>query len=545
MEQLHGKEKNKKKRKIKMADCVSGIIPKPVEMKFMQGSFNLNERSVVFFDKASSEIKKIADYFVSVLESATGYAIKKAGYLSGSIPKNSILLTSRKVSANLGKEGYQISVSKNNIIICASDTAGMFYGVQTARQLFSADIFLPTLQKRKCWNVPAVEIMDKPRFAWRGLMLDVGRHYMPVEFIKRFLDLMAIHKLNTFHWHLTEDQGWRIEIKKYPKLTHIGSKRSSSPVRGDREKQDGVPYGPYFYTQDEVCEIVKYAQERCITVVPEIEMPGHSVEVLSAYPELGCTGGHYSVRTKWGIEDDVFCAGNDAVFTFLENVLDEVMELFPGEFIHIGGDECPKKRWEKCPKCQARIKTERLKDEHELQSYFIRKIERFLNKRGRRLIGWDEILEGGLAPNATVMSWRGTEGGIKAAQAGHDVVMTPKDYCYFDYYQSENGESEPEAIGGVLPLDKVYLYNPVPFGATNEEAGKILGVQGNLWTEYIYTPQDVEYMAYPRACALAEIAWAGDRLKNFCEFETRLKKHLRRLDVMQVNYRKNFDNQKR
>ncbi len=522
-----------------MANHVSEIIPKPIEMKFTQGSFNLNEKSVVFFDKDSPEIKKVADYLVSALRPATGYDLTKEVCVSGSIPKNSILLTSRKTSANFGKEGYQLSVSKDNIIICASDTAGMFYGVQTLRQLFSVDIFLQTLQKKKCWKVPAYEIMDKPRFAWRGLMLDVGRHYMPVEFIKKFLDLMAIHKLNTFHWHLTEDQGWRIEIKKYPKLTHIGSKRSSSPIRGNREKQNGVPYGPYFYTQNEVREIVKYAQERCITVVPEIEMPGHSVEVLSAYPELGCTGGPYSVRTKWGIEDDVFCAGNDAVFTFLEDVLDEVMELFPGEFIHIGGDECPKKRWEKCPKCQARIKTESLKDEHELQSYFIRKIERFLNKRGRCLIGWDESLEGGLAPNVAVMSWRGAEGGIKAARAGHDVVMTPNDYCYFDYYQSENKESEPEAIGGFLSLDKVYSYNPVPVGFTDEEAGKILGVQGNLWTEYIHTPNEAEYMTYPRACALAEIAWAVDKPKNLCEFETRLKKHLQRLDAMQVNYRKN------
>jgi len=359
----------------------------------------------------------------------------------------------------------------------------------------------------------------------------------PVEFVKRYIDLLAMLKMNVFHWHLTEDQGWRIEIKRYPELTRIGSRRSSSPVPGDPSQQDGKPYAG-FYTQDEIRQVVAYAAERHVNVVPEIEMPGHSMAALASYPELGCTGGPYQVRTQWGIEEDVYCAGNEEVFEFLENVLDEVLDLFPSPFIHVGGDECPKSRWRECPKCQARIKEENLADEDELQSYFIRRIENYLSNRGRRLIGWDEILEGGLAPGATVMSWRGTEGGIRAAQSGHDVVMTPFTHCYFDYYQSEDHENEPAGIGGYLPLETVYAYEPVPEELTPEQGEHILGAQGNVWTEYIFSPAQVEYMAYPRAIALAEVVWTPAEGRDYPDFLRRLEPYLLRLDRMGVNYRK-------
>jgi hexosaminidase len=362
---------------------------------------------------------------------------------------------------------------------------------------------------------------------------------MPVEFVKKYIDLLAIHKMNRFHWHLTEDQGWRIEIMKYPKLAEISAWRDESLIGHASEKPrqfDGKPHGG-FYTQDEIREVVAYAAERYITVVPEIEMPGHSQAALAAYPELSCTGGPFKVQTMWGIHEDVYCAGNEKTFEFLENVLAEVLELFPGEYIHVGGDECPKDRWEKCPKCQSRIKSEGLEDENELQSYFIKRMEKFLNAHDRRLIGWDEILEGGLAPNATVMSWRGEEGGIKAAKAGHDVVMAPTSHTYFDYYQADP-ENEPLAIGGMLPIETVYSYDPVPAELNEEQITHILGVQAQVWTEYIPTPEKAEYMAYPRACALAEIAWTPADQKDYERFSRSLARHLKRLDMLDVNYRK-------
>jgi hexosaminidase len=358
----------------------------------------------------------------------------------------------------------------------------------------------------------------------------------PVPFIKKFVDLLALHKYNIFHWHLTDDQGWRIEIKQYPKLTEIGSQRAATPIPADRRQLDGKPYGGY-YTQEEIKAVVTYAQERFITVVPEIEMPGHAVAALASYPELGCRGAGYEVRTTWGIAKDVFCAGNDAVFTFLENVLTEVLALFPSEYIHVGGDECPKDRWQECPKCQARIQAEGLADEHELQSYFIQRIERWLNAQGRRLIGWDEILEGGLAPNATVMSWRGSQGGIEAANAGHDVVMSPTTHCYFDYYQSQDQANEPPAIGGFLPLEKVYSFNPLPEEIAPDQAHHILGGQGNVWTEYLPRQEQVEYMTYPRATALAEVVWSEPARRDYDDFLARLEPHLRRLASLKVNYR--------
>jgi hexosaminidase len=343
--------------------------------------------------------------------------------------------------------------------------------------------------------------------------------------------------MNTFHWHLTEDQGWRIEIKKYPKLTETGAFRKETIV-GHAGKPplvyDGIPYGG-FYTQDEVREVIAYAASRFITIIPEIEMPGHALAALASYPELSCTGGPFEVGTKWGVEDDVFCAGKEGTFSFLEGVLTEVIDLFPGKYIHIGGDECPKVRWEKCPFCQKRIKDEGLKDEQELQSYFIQRIEKFLISKGRKLIGWDEILEGGLAPEATVMSWRGTEGGIAAAKEKHDVIMTPSKYVYLDYYQCEP-EGEPLAIGGYLPLERVYSYDPMPAELTADEQKYILGVQGNVWTEYIPTPEQLEYMAYPRMFAIAETGWSPEKLKDFDEFLSRLEILKKRYDAIGINY---------
>jgi len=359
----------------------------------------------------------------------------------------------------------------------------------------------------------------------------------PIAYIKRYIDMIALHKMNRFHWHLTEDQGWRIEISKYPRLTEIGAFRKETLIgHGGRRpfEFDGKRYGG-FYTKEEVKEIVEYARTKFITVIPEIEMPGHAMAALASYPELGCTGGPYEVQTRWGVFEDVYCAGKEETFTFLENVLTEVMELFPSEYIHVGGDECPKTQWEKCPLCQQRIKEEGLKNEHELQSYFIQRIEKFVLSKGKKIIGWDEILEGGLAPEATVMSWRGTTGGIEAAKQKHDVIMTPYTYVYLDYYQCEP-QGEPLAIGGYLPIEKVYSYNPMPEELTPEEQKHILGVQGNLWSEYLSTPEHMEYMAYPRMFAVAESGWTPDRLKDFEDFLARFEILKKRYDNVGINY---------
>jgi hexosaminidase len=384
-------------------------------------------------------------------------------------------------------------------------------------------------------------IRDSPRYTWRGMHLDVCRHFFPKEFIKKYIDLLALYKLNTFHWHLTEDQGWRIEIKKYPKLTQVGAYRKGSMIgKYDDHKFDSLKYGGY-YTQQDIKELVAYAQLRHITIVPEIEMPGHSVAAIASYPFLSCSGKQLKVEKEWGVFNDVYCT-KDSTFNFLQDVLTEVMDLFPGKYIHIGGDECPKESWKKCSQCQARIKSEGLKDEHELQSYFIRRIEKFVNARGKQIIGWDEILEGGLAPNAAVMSWRGIDGGIAAANQKHNVVMSPGKPCYFDHYQSLNKAQEPLAIGGYNPLDSVYAYNPTPAVLGNKEQQYILGAQANVWTEYILNEKQVEYMALPRMCALAEALWLPLTKKNYADFVQRLKIQSKMLDKMNVNYAKHFLN---
>ena len=497
------------------------IIPIPVSVQEAPDSFLLDKQTVLV--ATTPEEQQTAGLFNTWLKELTGYELT----ITDKGERNAILLhTSPDTTA--AKEGYTLTVGKDRIDIAGNDAAGTFYGMQTLVQL------LP-VEKANSLYIPAVAVTDYPRFSYRGLHLDVGRHFFPVEFIKKYIDLLAMHKLNTFHWHLTEDQGWRIEIKKYPRLQEVASKRKESMVgHYNDQKFDGKPYGG-FYTQDEVKDVVKYATERHVTVIPEIEMPGHSLAALTAYPCLGCTGGPYEVGTKWGVYDDIYCAGNDSVFLFLQDVLDEVMTLFPSKYIHIGGDESPKTRWEKCPKCQRRIKAEGLKDEHALQSYFIQRMEKYLNSKGRRIIGWDEILEGGLAPDATVMSWRGTEGGIAAAKQKHDVIMTPGNYCYFDHYQSQ-GKSEPVAIGGYTPVSEVYSYEPIPEELSKDEATYIKGAQGNVWTEYMVNSAHVEYMVYPRATALAEVLWSPASKRNYDDFVERLKVHFHRLDLKKVNY---------
>ncbi|MFO8001161.1 MAG: family 20 glycosylhydrolase [Marinilabilia sp.] len=510
------------------------IIPRPQEIKSTGGQFTLNGETRIILSEDNEENRSVATFLADLIAPSTGFQPEITE--ESEADQNVIAL---RIDEKMdGKEGhYRMTVSSEAVEIIAPDAVGLFYGVQSLRQLLPPEIESENLQSNIEWKVPGVKITDEPAFEYRGLHLDVGRHFFPVSFIKKYIDLLAMHKMNKFHWHLTEDQGWRLEIKQYPKLQEIASQRKETLIGHGGEtpfEYDGEPYGGY-YTQEEAREIVEYAAERHITVIPEIEMPGHARAALAAYPELGCTGGPYEVATRWGVFEDVYCAGNEQTFEFLENVLLEVMDIFPSEYIHIGGDESPKSRWEECPKCQARIAEEGLEDEHELQSYFITRMEKFLNKHDRNLIGWDEILEGGLAPEATVMSWRGTEGGIEAAKMGHDVIMTPNSHLYLDHYQNDP-EEEPLAIGGYLTLEKVYSYNPVPEALSDEEARHILGAQGNVWTEYMKTSDHVEYMAYPRASALSEVVWTNADKKDFKDFLRRMEKHYQRLDQLNVNY---------
>lgn len=501
------------------------IIPKPAEVSFSKGIFQLNKSCALQFDTTNGEVSKIASFFNEYLENVYGFRVEEH---SKGKPIHFKIIS----QLNLGDEGYLLKVEPKAIVITASKPNGLFYGMQTLKQMLPLEAANGTL------DIPAVDIKDQPRFAWRGNMLDVGRHFFPVSYLKKYIDILAIYKINTFHWHLTEDQGWRIEVKKYPLLTEISHWRDETVVgHASKSKQyDGRGYGG-FYTQEQAREIVRYAAERYITVVPEIEMPGHSTAALAAYPNLGCTGGPYQVSKTWGVHNEVFCAGKEETFTFLKDVLDEMLDIFPSQFIHIGGDECPKDAWKVCEACQKKIAEEGLKDEHELQSWFITRMDQYLTSKGRRLIGWDEILEGGLAPQATVMSWRGIKGGIEAAKQHHDVVMTPTTHMYLDYYQSENKESEPLAIGGFLPVEKVYSYEPVPDELTTEEAKYILGVQSNLWTEYIPNTKYAEYMLLPRLQAQAEVGWTKKDLKNFPDFEKRLEIDYLRLDKLGINYR--------
>jgi len=518
-------------------DNVYNLIPFPAQFNGGEGQFVVNPQTKIIVTAKDAGLKPIAQSLINALKTASKLTLPIAATATPTA-KNVIYIRQNK-ALGLGSEGYKLLVSADRVILETATPQGAFYGMQTIFQLLPTAVFSPTPVENITWAMPVCQIQDKPRFVHRGLMLDVGRYFMPVSFIKKYIDLLAVHKMNVLHWHLTDDQGWRIEIKKYPKLTQIGSKRKETLVGQYSEnypqKFDGKEIGG-FYTQAEIKDIVKYAQAKYVTIIPEIEMPGHASAALAAYPELGCEPTKkYEVATKWGVMTDVFCP-TEQTFTFLQDVLTEVIPLFPGKYIHIGGDECPKDAWQKSAFCQELIKKLNLKDEHELQSYFIKRIEKFVNSKGRAIIGWDEILEGGVAPNATVMSWRGIKGGIEAAKQKHNVIMTPNTYYYLDYYQA-NPAKEPLAIGGYLPIEKVYEYDPSA-EFSPEEQKYILGVQGNVWTEYMPTPQQVEYMTFPRATAIAEVAWVPSGGKNFEDFATRLKEHVKRMDYLKVNYSK-------
>ena len=512
------------------------IIPRPVSLTVGEGTFALSQSTVIWGDSASGELaRQLADY----LEPATGYRFRVAS--GGEMPESGIRLIRDRSLERLGNEGYTLVATPKSVEIRSAGAAGTFYGIQTLRQLLPPEILRDARVSGVEWTVPAVRIEDTPRFGWRGAHLDVVRHFMPLDFVKKYVDLLALHKMNSFHWHLTDDQGWRIEIRKYPRLTEVGGWRKETmiaPFQRDPalRKYDGIRHGG-FYTQDDVRELVEYARERFINVVPEIEMPGHASAAIAAYPELGVREGPSEVATWWGVFSNIFNA-SDSTISFLQDVLTEVMELFPGKFIHVGGDEADKAWWKESSRIQARIRQLGLKDEHELQSWFIRQMDQFLAQHGRRLIGWDEILEGGLAPGATVMSWRGVAGGLAAARAGQDVVMSPTQWAYFDYYQSADRASEPHSIGGFLPIDTVYSFNPVPADLEPRFRHHILGAQFNLWTEYIATTRHAEYMAYPRGAAMAEVVWTPVERKDFTDFKRRLQVHLQRLDAMSVNYRR-------
>lgn len=508
---------------ISVAQKNLNIIPKPNSVEIKKGHFVLNKETVILADENSFE----AIFLKESIKNQTGLELK----ITDKFTNKNVIQFGIKIpdTTNFDREYYELNISKSQIHISAFSFQGVFYGIQTLVQIIP-------FEKSSEIKLKEVSISDHPKFQWRGMHLDVCRHFFPKDFIKKYIDYLAMYKMNTFHWHLTDDQGWRIEIKKYPKLTEVGAWRNGSMIGHYTDQTfDNIRYGG-FYTQEEIKEIVAYAKERHITIVPEIEMPGHALAALASYPEFSCTGGPFEVGKSWGVFDDVFCP-KDETFTFLENILTEVIALFPSEYIHIGGDECPKVRWKSCPHCQKRIKDENLKDEHELQSYFIQRIEKFVNSKGRKIIGWDEILEGGLAPNAAVMSWRGTEGGIAAAKQKHFVVMSPGSHCYFDHYQGEP-KNEPIAFGGYTNVEKVYSFNPIPKELSEDESKYILGAQANVWTEYINTPQHVEYMLFPRIAALSEVIWGTSNSKEYKEFEKRLISHFEIYDKKGINYSK-------
>lgn len=525
------------------------IIPQPKSLKqpLNAASFTITAATTIVLE--GSNMNNAVNFFNNYLQRFYHFKLK---VVENATDKNVIRLNFERLD-NAMAGAYNLTVDNKGVYIAGDNEDGVFYGIQTLIQLLPVPD-LKTKMKLARLTIPFVSIDDAPRFAYRGLHLDVGRHFMPIDFIKKYIDYIALHKMNYFHWHLTEDQGWRIEIKKYPKLTQVGAWRNGTIIgRYPGTGNDGIKYGG-FYTQEQIKEIVKYAADRYITVVPEIEMPGHSSAAIAAYPELSCfpdepTKKYFpkqcvwygdstgkQVQQTWGVFDDVFCAGQENTFKFLEDVMDEVLALFPSKYIHVGGDECPKENWKRCPHCQKRIKDNNLKDEHELQSYFIQRMEKYLNNKGRILIGWDEILEGGLAPNAVVMSWRGETGGIEAAKQNHDVIMTPGNPVYFDHTQSENEDSV--TIGGYNPIEKVYAYEPEPKELNEEQAKHVLGAQANMWTEYMKNTRKVEYMLFPRIAALSEVLWSPKENKNWKNFQARLIHQLLRYNSWKINYSK-------
>jgi hexosaminidase len=494
------------------------LIPLPAESRLTGHSLKLSRDFPIYILSNTPAVMEVVMTFLEMLKPTASLLPRVVGQNTRAHAGLSVSLAS--TSPEQDKESYTLSVAERGMSVSANTAAGLFYGLLTFGQMLSA----ADAQSGEL-TLPCMEIGDSPRFCWRGMHLDVSRHFFPVEFIKKYIDLLARHKMNVFHWHLTDDQGWRIEIKRYPRLTEIGAWRKEA---------DGQVYGG-FYSRQDIREIVEYARCRYVTVVPEIELPGHASAALAAYPEYSCTGGPFEVVNRWGIFDDVYCPGNEATFTFLENVLGEVAELFPARQIHIGGDECPKVRWNNHELCRNRMREEGLANSDELQSYFVGRIAGCLSSLGKSVVGWDEILDSGAPAGATIMAWRDVQKGIEAARAGHDVVMTPMSHCYFDHYQAKDGE--PKAIGGNTPLEKVYAFEPLPTDIPPQLAQRVIGAQGNVWTEYMYDTKHVEYMMFPRLCALSEVVWSPQSSRNLDDFLMRLKQHLKRLDRLGVNYR--------
>ena len=507
------------------------IIPQPQQLEVVDGGFSLTPKTVINVVKGADDLQPACTFLSKLVEKSLGSALE---IKSGEVKKDAVNII---VDSSMKTDAYELIVTDKSVDVKGGSSKAVFYALQSLRQMMPVGI--EKGEQMSKIRIQNVKIQDEPRFAYRGGMLDVCRHFFTVEEVKNYIDILALHKLSVFHWHLTEDQGWRIEIKKYPELTQVGSVRKQTVIGKNTGKYDGKPYGPYFFTQDQIKEIIQYAADRYITIIPEIELPGHALAALATYPELGCTGGPYEVCQMWGVFPQVFCAGNEKTFEFLENVLTEVAELFPSDIIHIGGDECPKDAWKKCKKCQKRIKKENLKNEEELQSYVIHRIEAFLKTKGKKIIGWDEILEGGVSPTATVMSWRGKNGGITAAQKGNNVVMTPNHYVYFEYYQSKDIKNEPFSIGGFVDVAKVYSLDPTE-GLTPEQGEKVIGVQANLWTEYISTFSHAEYMLLPRLAALSEVGWTALDKKDYTNFLERARLLTQRYEALGYNYAKHI-----
>lgn len=492
------------------ADANYNVVPLPKSVVMVKGQpFNLTSATTIVYEGTNPEMKRNARFLSEYIQQSTGIKttlLDKRDKKAAAI----VLVINPKVQ---GDEAYRLTVNNKQVTIAASTPAGVFYGIQTLRKS------LPMQTNGADITLPAVDIADAPRFGYRGMMLDCGRHFFPVSFVKKFIDILAMHNMNVFHWHLTEDQGWRLEIKSHPELTAKSSMRSGTVIGHNATVDDSIPHGG-FYTQQEARDIVEYARQRHITVIPEIDMPGHTLAALAAYPELGCTGGPYEVGHRWGVYKDVLCLGKESTYKFVQDVIDEVVDIFPAKYFHIGGDESPTVMWEKCPNCLQKAKDENTDIKH-LQQYFTNRIEKYLNSKGKSIIGWDEILEGKINQSATIMSWRGVEPGLKAAKQGHDVIMTPSSHVYFDHYQAKETKHEPDAIGGCSPVEKVYSYEPLPETLDAEAKSRIKGVQANLWTEYIPFTTQAEYMVLPRMAALAEVQWTPAGQKNFDNFSKR------------------------
>ena len=531
------------------ASALDNIIPQPLQAELQKGSLRVSGISF----KCDPALDPKAREAVTAFAARLGYVSGKATTVSSPLGLADALATGKIKGmvflhdASMEPEAYSIRVRPGLAVIRAGELNGVLYALQTLRQMLPAEIYGNKPAENRRWSLPCCTISDKPRFSWRGMHLDSSRHFWSVEEVKRYLDVMAIYKLNRFHWHLTDDQGWRIEIKSYPLLSQISCWREGTMIGRDFSSNDHIRYGG-FYTQDEIREVVAYAADRGITVVPEVDLPGHMLAALAAYPEFGCTGGPYAAWTIWGVSDQVLCPGKEGTFRFLEAVLGEVAELFPGEYIHIGGDECPKDEWKKCPDCQARIRELGIRGdghftaEQYLQNYVTHRIQEFLATRGKKIIGWDEILEGELAPGATVMSWRGTAGAKQAAAHGFDAILAPTSHCYFDYLQSEDRDAEPLGFNGIVTLEKIYSLDPLE-GIPQEQAHHILGVQANLWTEYISTPEHLEYMLLPRLLALSEVQWCQDGKRDPGRFRRVLQEYqFPVLDAAGYNYRKQLTN---